>query len=98
MSWQTGTPRDEATKRNISATKLKSGTTRERNHPQWAGDRVKYSGLHKWVNRHKRRTHVCTFCNSRGRTDFANISGVYLRDLDDYIELCRACHIRFDAS
>lgn len=95
MTWQAGTPRDERTKRKISRT-MRSGMMRSERHPQWTGDEVSYSGLHKWVGRNKERTGACTFCNFRGRTDFANISGLYLRDLDDYIELCRRCHIMFD--
>jgi len=96
MTWQTGTPRDERTKEKISRT-MKSGMMADQNHPQWQGDQVSYNGLHKWVSRHKERTGRCTFCNSKGRTEFANRSGLYLRDLDDYVELCRRCHTWFDS-
>ena len=30
-------------------------------------------------------------------TEFANISGEYKRDINDYVELCIACHKRYDA-
>ena len=72
----------------------------------WKGDDIAYRGVHKWVARHKERTGVCQHCGRRpkptpgGRkknvTSFANISGEYRRDLDDYIELCEICHKSFD--
>lgn len=62
----------------------------------WQGDEIGYNGLHKWVARHKERTSVCTHCGTHGRTHFANVSGDYLRDVDDFIELCVRCHTEFD--
>jgi len=71
-------------------------------HPNWRGDAVSYSTLHQWVARHKQKTGVCVECGAvvgterfRG-TQWANMSGRYLRDLDDFIELCIPCHHRRD--
>lgn len=71
-------------------------------HPLWRGDAVSYTTLHSWVRRHKPKSGVCAECSaavgterSRG-TEWANISGRYLRDLDDYVELCIPCHRRRD--
>jgi hypothetical protein len=71
-------------------------------HYLWRGEAVGYGGLHAWVARHKTKTGVCTECGRRVGTErfrgtqWANISGRYLRDLDDFIELCMSCHARRD--
>jgi hypothetical protein len=64
--------------------------------PGWKGDGVGYMGLHNWLHRHKKRTGVCDECGAEGKTDFANISGEYRRDLSDFRELCRPCHRTLD--
>jgi hypothetical protein len=63
---------------------------------QWKGDEVSYNALHQWVLWHKVKTGVCTGCGRRRETQWANLSGVYLRDLDDYVELCVPCHRELD--
>jgi len=65
-------------------------------HPQWKGEEAGYMATHNWLRRHKEKSGVCVECGKIGRTDWANISGEYLRDLDDYRELCRGCHIIAD--
>lgn len=65
-------------------------------HPQWLGEDVTYGTLHNWVSRNKEKTGVCAECGKRGRTDWANISYEYRRDLDDWQELCHRCHLRGD--
>jgi len=67
------------------------------NNPAWRGDRVSYSGLHKWVAYHRPATGVCQVCGGEGYTENANLSGEYHRDLDDFQELCKPCHIAHDA-
>lgn len=72
--------------------------------PNWRGDEVGYIGLHIWLRRHKTRTGVCERCGAtpspmKGMsvgTDFANKSGEYRRDVDDFWELCQVCHARVD--
>lgn len=73
-------------------------------HYAWKGEHVSYSGLHIWVGRNKVKTGICEDCRQdvgnkgpRG-TQWANISGEYRRDLDDFRELCPLCHRRFDRS
>lgn len=65
-------------------------------HPQWKGEQAGYMATHNWVRRHKIKACVCDECGGEERTDWANISGEYLRDLDDYRELCRGCHVAQD--
>lgn len=63
----------------------------------WKGDRVSYGALHDWVRRHKGRAaeHSCAHCGGPAR-QWANVSGEYRRDLDDFIPLCPSCHKKFD--
>jgi hypothetical protein len=72
-------------------------------HPNWKGDTVGYFALHAWLERNKPRTGICGQCGSRPEpkkrnvaTEWANVSGEYRRDLNDYIELCVPCHKRRD--
>jgi hypothetical protein len=54
-----------------------------------------YRGLHYWVRREKGEPESCVNCNEKA-TDWANISGDYKRDTNDYQPMCRTCHKRFD--
>lgn len=95
-----GVPHSDETRQRMSA--VRRGRFLSGEHPNWRGDAVGYSGLHGWVRRHKAKTGVCTECGaavgtSRFRgTEWANVSGRYLRDLDDFVELCISCHRRRD--
>ena len=77
----------EEHKKNISISKLGN------NNPMWKGDDVGYGNLHVWVRRHKEK-HLCP-CGKMPY-DVANISGEYKRDINDYIWLCRKCHMKSD--
>ena len=59
----------------------------------WKGDNVSYSPLHKWVKKYKGKKGECSECHIKNvRTESANISGKYKRDVNDYRELCVSCH------
>jgi len=67
----------------------------EANH-QWAGDKAGYMAVHAWVRKHFPKT-GCQHCGATDRkTQWANISGEYRRDRDDWIELCVPCHKKYD--
>lgn len=74
--------------------KMKAVTGEKNN--KWVGDKIKYGGIHAWLNRHKKKLERCEFCNRRNKLDYANISGEYLRDAEDYLCLCRSCHMTYD--
>lgn len=80
----------EETKHKIRLTKLA-----EKN-PNWRGQSVKYGGLHLWVRSRLQRPKCCQRCSKEGKLDLANISQKYLRDLNDWIYLCRQCHMLGD--
>lgn len=71
-----------------------------KNNPLWKGDEVGYFSLHNWVKRHKGSPEQCEFCFKDGLTGnqihWANKSGQYLRDLNDWLRLCAKCHYHYD--
>jgi len=64
-------------------------------HPSWKGDKASYQTIHIWVRRHKGAPQGCEHCghDEPDRVyEWANISGRYLRDLNDYKRVCQKCH------
>ncbi len=66
------------------------------NHYAWKGDRVKKGALHTWLRKEKVKPNVCERCKKVPPYEIANISGKYLRDVNDYAYLCRRCHLESD--
>ena len=68
------------------------------NHPGWKGDKVSYTGLHRWVERKLGRPKKCELCGiTKNKTyHWANISGEYKRELKDWIRVCVSCHHKID--
>lgn len=62
----------------------------------WKGDAVGYTRLHKWIREHKPKPELCGLCGLKPPFDVANISGKYLRDINDFQWLCRLCHQESD--
>lgn len=69
-------------------------------HPRWKGDSVGYRTLHKWVEKHLGKPHLCQECGdvslSHRHYHWANVSGDYLRITSDWRRLCAKCHKAFD--
>lgn len=67
-------------------------------HPNWLGDMVGYSALHRWVSRKlgKAKTHPCKECGVLGDSQWANLDGKYSRNLETWGALCRRCHYHYD--
>jgi hypothetical protein len=75
----------------------------EDKHWNWKGDDVGYDGLHDWVRKNLGYPHKCSHCgkigkrnNGRWNIHWANRTGEYLRDKDDWIALCVSCHRKYD--
>jgi len=66
------------------------------NNSNWMGNNVNYPGIHAWVRRHKGKPQVCEKCGSVIHLEWANKDHSYKRNLDDYIPLCRSCHMKYD--
>lgn len=71
-------------------------------HANWKGDKVSYSGLHKWVAARLGKPMECEFCGYKSENPkeihWANKSQEYKRDLDDWLRLCAGCHRQYDAN
>lgn len=64
------------------------------NHHKWKGDNVGYGALHDWV---VQRLGKASFCSNDKNHEapvyhWANISGEYKRDLNDWHSLCPSCN------
>lgn len=75
--------------------------------PHWKGNDATYNSIHRWIQKHWKRTGICEFCgdrpkprknsNSKHGTEWANKSDNYDRNnKDDWLELCSGCHKIFD--
>ncbi len=71
-------------------------------HWLWKGEDAGYVSKHMWLNLHFAKSGICEHCKKQVGTkkpkctDWANISGNYLRDRADFLELCRSCHRLYD--
>jgi hypothetical protein len=68
------------------------------NKSHYKGNKVGYWGLHRWLDRTLGRPRKCAKCGTTEskRYEWANISGKYKRETNDYLRLCRKCHCEFD--
>lgn len=66
----------------------------------WKGEAVSYRNLHRWVERTAGKPNTCVMCKQshlKGKSiHWANRSGQYKRDLNDWIRLCVPCHANYD--
>ena len=76
------------------------GLNKAENNGMWKGEDVGYKGLHQWVSRNLGKPSKCERCGTINakRFEWANRSRKYLRDLSDWIRLCKSCHQYCDAN
>ena len=71
---------------------------KDEKNPAWKGDDVGYNGLHDWVKGKLGKPLICSNCEFRDQNSrmfhWHNISGLYLRNIEDWIRLCAKCHKR----
>lgn len=60
------------------------------------GDNVGYDALHDWVRRKRGKAILCEWCGSKKTVQWANRSHEYKRHIDDWLSLCKKCHIKYD--
>lgn len=65
------------------------------NNPMWKNSMV-YGTLHDWIKRRLEKPERCQRCQKNKVFDLANLSGKYLRDLSDWMYMCRSCHQKHD--
>lgn len=63
------------------------------NNPGYKDNKAGINAIHRWVERRKPKPEKCEECNLFSPMDLANVSGKYLRNLDDWRWLCRRCHM-----
>jgi hypothetical protein len=61
---------------------------------RWKGDNVGYYALHTWIARELGKASYCSrnITHKSPRYHWANISGEYKRDLNDYEQVCPSCN------
>jgi len=57
-----------------------------------------YNTLHRWIGRKYGPASKCEKCHTdrTQRFQWANISGDYKRDRNDFMQLCAKCHYKYD--
>lgn len=89
--------------------RLKMGISRKTSrNPNWAGGRVGYIALHQWLYRNYGVPNKCeskgcrypkqgsSYLITRPTFQWANITGIYNREKQNWKMLCRSCHAKFD--
>lgn len=66
------------------------------NSPVYKGDEAKYSARHMWIKANFEMKDYCDHCGKNDKLEWANVSGEYKRDREDWLNLCRSCHRKFD--
>lgn len=100
--WNKGlTKKDPRVKKNFAhskSTQFKKGQTLGEKNANWKGQEASYTAKHMWIRYHYGTPKKCEHCEATEDKMYhwANISGDYLRERDDYIRLCVSCHKRYD--
>lgn len=56
-----------------------------------------YSKVHAWMKRNFERPEACDLCGEKAnRYDWANLTGEYRYDRQDWANLCKPCHAAYD--
>lgn len=66
---------------------------------KFSGTKTAYRMLHLWVERQLGKPKFCVECGKNDpakRYDWANISGDYKKDTNDWQRMCRQCHTKMD--
>lgn len=67
---------------------------------QWKGESAKYQALHVWIRSHYGKAQRCENPSCEGKStqfQWALKKGrKYSRNRDDYLQLCRSCHRKYD--
>ena len=98
-------PMSEETKQKIREKRgnedyFKKHKFKGENHAHWKGEDASYISLHHWLYRELGQPDVCEFCKKSGLSGrhihWANKSGEYKRNLEDWLRLCAKCHYHYD--
>lgn len=66
----------------------------------WKGEKVSYSGIHKWIKKNFVNTSTCEICKTKNlfgrKINWASKNHTYTRFRKDWLRLCRKCHQLYD--
>lgn len=67
-------------------------------HHNWQEENPTYRAVHGWINKQLGKPSMCEHCKTTNakRFEWANISGKYMRDITDWVRLCKSCHNIYD--
>lgn len=65
----------------------------------WEQNVREYQAVHRWIIKEKGQPEFCENCKKSGKGlyHWANVTGKYLRNIDDWFRLCHLCHKTFDS-
>jgi hypothetical protein len=69
---------------------------REDKNPAWKGVNASIRSKHLWVEFNFERKGICEHCLEPKKTDWSNRYHTYTRKREDWQELCRSCHQKYD--
>lgn len=58
-----------------------------------------YGAIHRWLIKNYGKATYCQNkrCDNKSKVyEWANISKEYQKDINDYLQLCKGCHVRLD--
>ncbi len=64
--------------------------------PAWKGENATKRSIHSWIQTHFERKNVCEHCNQNKKTDWSHKTHKYSRNREEWQELCRSCHQKYD--
>lgn len=56
----------------------------------------RYRNLHKIINKKFGKPILCEICNTKNNLVWANKSGKYLKNREDWMSICQKCHMMID--
>ncbi len=80
-------------------TQFKKGQNKGSDNCNWKEDDYGYDAVHRWLEREHGKPNHCDHCGTEDpdkKYDWANKSGEYRRDRDDFLRLCKHCHAQYD--
>lgn len=99
-AWNRGlkTPREVVEKMIFSKTGVSVNVAESNG--LWKGDKASYSAIHKFIRKYHGVASLCRnkLCPKKSdRYEWALRKGKkYSRDINDYVELCKHCHMQYD--
>lgn len=93
-----GFKHSEETKIKMSNSRIGKSNISGIKHYLWKGEKASYEAKHIWIRTHYGNATKCEKCDGKNakRFEWANISGKYLRNIKDYMQLCPSCHRLMD--